>query len=359
MRSSYNNAINGAAYGTLIDQNEINSIAPRGSTNIGEQYALPVNNIVSDTDSDPAVEELAAMVTVSNDSFRSLPQVLPGSIPGIQRGSVVFFTDGSSHHTTRAFSLNTVNTLLYMLCDAEPQHFSSIERVSKLFRLGGVMTTEASARASVGQAHVVSNTAGNRLSTCRIQCAGKWQDTVDVWSDTRSLFDEAKNPEWAQTLLPSIATELSDQVCLTVALLGMNRLYIEEGRGAPFAAIADIVAAGAANNNRRSVVFQMVPIPFKPGTTPSVCMLGDHLTTPASVAAMIRSHSAGYTVPAALWRIGYVHMRNHSEVQSSVPKYQIPRRTLFATTMGNATTALELVGLRRKLPVMVRTKRLR
>jgi hypothetical protein len=316
---------------------------------------------LTDNDGDHDGEDIFAQVPVTISRYAILPTLTPDSIPRIQIGSVAFVADSYQMRQMRGHSLPVMNALLFMMSRSTAvgdRRVRSLTDVLEHYRLGGVLTTEQSDRNALGRTNVaMSNTAGTSMSMCRFMWTGKWQDMVDVWSDTRSLFAHPDNPPWAKALYSSTTSELMDGVVLCVALVGVNSVFITTGEGAPFAASTAISAACSREgltDPESPVVFQFVPIALRRGMCVSRGMFADPVAIDDDPDRWPDFVVAGYTTPAAVWKIGQVHMRNEADVATGTVRFPIPRTTVFPRDMTSAAGAMDLCERRDHIPVIVR-----
>lgn len=342
-------------------------------TNFGRRQYIPQTTTIHTTpalntpsithnDGDQDGEEIFTQLFVVNERYVMLPDLMPDSMAQVQQGSIAFTADPNRSRHIRAHSLPLMNALLYMMALAPTaKRITTIDAILEHFRLGGVMTTEQSTRSVMGTTHVAAaNTAGMTQAMCRFLWTGKWQNVVDVWSDARTLFDHDRNPSWATALKTHIATDLTDGVELCVALIAMRVGFLADGTGEPFASAQDITAAAASYvaGTIPAVVFQFVPVALRRGVCVSPSMFAEPAPTFASDAD---AHAAyvtnGYVYPAAVWKIGQVHMRNTVDTITGAVLFPVPRLTLFPRDMVAAVNALNLCERRDKLPVAIRCMR--
>ncbi len=326
----------------------------------------PLSNITPLTHGDAVDDggEIISQVNIIRERWQHLPRMHASSQPGIQPGSLVFTTTANNPLDSRGHSLQAINAILHML--NEVGVVRRVDQIAKEFKFAGVATTEQSDRNNAHRAHLpLYSASGATSSMHRLMHYGKWENVVDVWSDSYALFAYADNPGWAHRLRHSVSSTLVDGTTLCLALLPMNKRFIcPSDRAAaeritfnahPF---ADWYGVDMLNDPDEEdgvtlrCVYQYVPIALKPGVVPSVHMFAEppHVFRAEDVLPCMLE---GMTMPIQLYTIGTVHMRNSVDVIDAVTRFPDPRRLLFPATMEAAVAAISMSEGRKKVPVQI------
>lgn len=289
--------------------------------------------------------------SVLNEIDNSLPSIRAQHQPPVQSGSLMFVTPANMPTRLRGHSLQTMNAFLYLFNQAAAP-LQSIDEITRAYRFAGVCTTSTNDN-KPGPTVVP----GTTPTTYRTLLRGKWQDVIDVWSDSASLLSHNANPAWAVNLRSVVTSTLSEGVNLCVALVAMNTAYLDGLGGPPFVGVNDVDVLNDQSGHRQRAsqvaVYQFVPFAFKRGVIPISEMFAD-FATPAN--AVTPSMAAGYQYPAAMFHVGTIHMRNATDVNSTELKLPNPRFTIFATNMASVTAAMQLCDKQRlHLPVLIDT----